>query len=398
VISQLAISHTLESLGMAVSEVGWGQLNKAAIADQDLLLIGFSAAEIDSGVAMDRIARLQKTAVPGNLLILLSSSDATVHEKFQALTLAPCISKPVTLAVLKRTLEKIFSNPSTLSGAIEYGSYSTPTFKGKRFIIADDNPINLQLISAILSMTGADIVEAENGVGVINAYREQRPDLVIIDVHMPVMDGGEATSRIRQMERQEYAGSHTPIIALSADIIPEHRNALLAAGADLYLTKPIDDSKLWQAIDNLVNANSPASAIPEAYAAETVVKADATGTLPVHDPQEALRITGGREELAMEMFRKFMDDLPQQMALLEKHRENHDWPALGEVAHRLHGACAVCGVPALKAAVSELELAAGEADVDNIATRMQRVRTRCQQLYTLELSVDERWQFSTDGG
>jgi two-component system sensor histidine kinase BarA len=304
----------------------------------------------------------------------------------------------VTLAVLKRTLEQIFTNPSTPSGAIEYGTSSTPSFKGKRFIIADDNPINLQLISAILSMTGADIVEAENGVGVINAYREQRPDLVIIDVHMPVMDGGEATSRIRQMERQEYAGSHTPIIALSADIIPEHRDALLAAGADLYLTKPIDDSKFWQAIDNLVNANSPASTIPQAYAAEEVVRADAAGTLPVHDPQEALRITGGREELAMEMFRKFMDDLPQQMALLEKHRENHDWPALGEVAHRLHGACAVCGVPALKAAVSELELAAGKADVDNIATRMQRVRTRCQQLYTLELSVDERWQFSTDGG
>ncbi|WP_275099325.1 ATP-binding protein [Sedimenticola hydrogenitrophicus] len=398
VISQLAMSHTLESLGMAVSEVGWGQLNKAAIADQDLLLIGFSAAEIDSGVAMDRIARLQKTTVPSNLLILLSSSDATVHERFQALTLAPCISKPVTLAVLKRTLEQIFANPSTPSGTIEYGSSSTPSFKGKRFIIADDNPINLQLISAILSMTGADIVEAENGVGVINAYRERRPDLVIIDVHMPVMDGGEATSRIRQMERQEYAGSHTPIIALSADIIPEHRDALLAAGADLYLTKPIDDSKLWQAIDNLVNANSPASAIPEVYAAEEAFKADAAGTLPVHDPQEALRFTGGREELAMEMFRKFMDDLPQQMALLEKHRENHDWPALGEVAHRLHGACAVCGVPALKAAVSELELAAGKADVDNISTRMQRVRTGCQQLYTLELSVDERWQFSTDGG
>ena len=392
-MSQLALSHSLENLGMSVSRIGWEQLGSRVAIDQDLLVIGFSADEITSGLAKDRIAHLQNMIVPNKLLILLSSSDATLHKTMQELSQAPCIQKPVALTALKRTLVRIFTNPASLPATPEYRSSEAPSFSGRRFIVADDNKINLQLISSILSTSGAEIVEAENGVDVIDAYRQQRPDLIIIDVHMPVMDGKEATRQIREMEHGEI---HTPIIALSADVIPEHRDALISAGVDIYLTKPVDDNKLWQAIDSLINIGHSSSLTTELPLASDENETNSVGALAIHDMQEALRITGGREELADEMFRKFMDDLPQQVALLEQHQANSDWDSLGEVAHRLHGACAVCGVPALKAAVYNLERSAQQREPDDIAAYMRSVGTCCIQLYALDISRNQTRQFSAE--
>lgn len=392
-MSQLALSHSLENLGMSVSRIAWEQLGSRVAIDQDLLVIGFSADEITSGLAKDRIAHLQNMIVPNNLLILLSSSDATLHKTMQELSKAPCIQKPVALTALKRTLVQIFTNPASLPAVPEYRSSEAPSFSGRRFIVADDNKINLQLISNILSTSGAEIVEAENGVEVVNAYRQQHPDLIIIDVHMPVMDGKEATRQIREMEHGEI---HTPIIALSADVIPEHRDALISAGVDIYLTKPVDDNKLWQAIDSLINIGHSSSLTTELPLASDENETNSMGALAIHDIQEALRITGGREELADEMFRKFMDDLPQQVALLEQHQADSDWDSLGEVAHRLHGACAVCGVPALKAAVYNLERSAQQREPDDIAAYMRSVGTCCIQLYTLDISRNQTRQFSAE--
>jgi len=393
VISQLALSHSLENLGMSTSRIGWEDLNNNLITDFDLLVIGFSADEISSGVAAEKITCLRETLVPGNLLILLSSSDATLHKTIQELSNAPCIQKPVSLSVLRRTLEQIFTNPSLLPATPEYTSSKTPSFSGKRFIVADDNSINLQLISNILAISGADIVEAVNGMEVLQAYHERRPDLVIIDVHMPVMDGKEATRRIREIE---YGETHTPIIALSADVIPEHRDALLSAGVDIYLTKPLDDNKLWQAIENLISKDRVSDPINDQPILIEETKQNSMEELPIHDRQAALHITGGREELANEMFSKFIADLPLQMVLLETHLADSDWNSLGEVAHRLHGACAVCGVPALKAAVHNLELSAQRGDAEDISAHMQSVNTCCRKLYNaFDLPANKLWQFNT---
>ncbi len=376
-ISQLALSHTLESLGMSVTRIGWSAVNNKLLQDLDLLIIGFSAEEIASDAAVERITYLRDQLNVGNLLILLSSSDAALHKTIQELSGAPCIQKPISLPVLKRTLEQIFTNPSQIPATTESVDATSPCYKGKRFIVADDNPINLQLMLNILAISEADIVQAVNGEEVIQAYEEQRPDLIILDVHMPVMDGKEATRRIRAMEQ---AAVHTPIIALSADIIPQHRDALLDAGVDVYLTKPLEDHKLWQAIDGLVNQSHVSGSINDLSGAIAQHQQDNKRDLPIHDREEALRVTGGSEDLANEMLAKLMDDIPVQIRLLDAHFNQGDWQSLAEVAHRLHGGCSVCGVPAMKAAVHQLELSAQQKDVDVIAKQMQAVKACYRQL------------------
>ncbi|MCW8921471.1 MAG: ATP-binding protein [Sedimenticola sp.] len=383
IIAQLSMIHRLESLGMSVEEANWLYLDEEHISEQDILIVGFSATEIKSGAVPEKLAMIQKMS-PKHLLILLSSSDSSLIHSTHELTKAPCIAKPVSQAMLIRTLEHIFLHADFPDS--EYTPLladSVPAFVNKRFIIADDNPINLQLISTILATSGAEIIEAENGVEVIKAYHKKKPDLILIDVHMPIMDGKEATKRIREIEKDEQ---QTPIIVLSADIIPAHRNELLSAGADVYLTKPIDDHKLWGVIsmllDDSVTTTGHTFGAVNDIEAESALPIDKI--LPVRDIDEAMRITGGREELATDMFNNFMADLPKQLELLNYHFVNREWHALGDVAHRLHGACAVCGVPALKASIRKLEQLAEEESYSEILNALQSVSLCCNQLYDLK--------------
>jgi len=386
-MSQLALTHRLEALGIAVTECSWDNLGRDEISQFDLVVAGFTAVEISSGVVPSRLERL-RTLAPRRMLVLLSSSDSAVLETLQDLSRAVCISRPVNQTVLERVLEQLFSDTPLLKRSAEAVRSNSPLFLGKRFIVADDNQINLQLISTILQSSGAEIVTAENGVDVLQAYNEGRPDLIIIDVHMPVMDGKEATRRIRE---QEGKTAHTPIVALSADITPSHRDDLLASGVDIYLTKPISDARLWTVIKSLLNPEEEHLTLPGIQSLYPLPKtAGGEVSVPPRDREEALRATGGREDLANEMFRQFMRELPEQVASLKEHLARQDAAGVVAVAHKLHGACAVCGVPALKASVARLEQIAGKGDPKLISTALEQVERDCEALYALQqASVDK---------
>ena len=383
VISQLALTHRLENLGISVTEYSWEHLLPEEIKTFDLLVVGFTGNEINSGIIPTRLERVREIA-PKRMLILLSSSDSAVLETLQGMAKAPCLSRPLSQAVLERVLKQLFSGTTPLTRSADIVHVDSPLFVGKRFIVADDNSINLQLISTILQPSGADIVTVENGVDVIRAYNTQRPDLLIIDVHMPVMDGKEATRRIRE---QEGDGLRTPIIALSADITPGQRDELLASGVDVYLTKPISDTRLWRVIDALLNPDQEHLTLPGIVVPPRPLSIEhEQENLPQRDLEEALRTTGGREELAKRMFRQFMNELPDQVAQLKTHLENREWHAITEVAHKLHGSCAVCGVPALKAAVARLEKIAKAGDLIQVTKSLQQVEASCNALYALQES------------
>ena len=107
---------------------------------------------------------------------------------------------------------------------------------GRRILVAEDNPINAQVTEQMLRNLGHDVSVAENGQSVL-ALWQQGFDLILMDCLMPVMDGYDATRRIRALERD--AGSRIPIVALTANAMNDERDKCLAAGMDDYLAKPI---------------------------------------------------------------------------------------------------------------------------------------------------------------
>ena len=117
-----------------------------------------------------------------------------------------------------------------------------------RVLVVDDNAVNRQVIELILASVGIDCGSVADGREAVAAFTTDAYDAVLMDIQMPVMDGLEATPRIRAWERAE--GRHrTPILIVSANCLKEHVDAGRAAGADGHLNKPISAAELIGALD-----------------------------------------------------------------------------------------------------------------------------------------------------
>ena len=115
-----------------------------------------------------------------------------------------------------------------------------------RILVAEDNPVNQKLAESLLKRQGHEVELAVTGREVLDRHASGKFDLILMDIQMPEMDGLEAAAAIRQ--REKGTGRHVPIIALTAHAMAADRDRCLAAGMDLYLSKPIDPKRLEEAV------------------------------------------------------------------------------------------------------------------------------------------------------
>jgi signal transduction histidine kinase/FixJ family two-component response regulator len=120
-----------------------------------------------------------------------------------------------------------------------------PGQRTPRILVADDDENNRSILSALLARVGIRAIEAVDGAAAVTAYRQATPDLVFMDVKMPVLDGLEATREIRQLE----AGKHVPLVLLSASVFRDDQPGALQSGADQFITKPYREDEIWNALE-----------------------------------------------------------------------------------------------------------------------------------------------------
>ena len=121
-------------------------------------------------------------------------------------------------------------------------------------LIADDEQLERQALRFIIEKNYPQVQivgEAGDGASAVRLAMEERPDIVLMDIRMPVMDGYEATRKIRQFNRK------IPIAALSANSFPEDIRESLASGMNVHLSKPVDTGKLFATISDLVGRDGP---------------------------------------------------------------------------------------------------------------------------------------------
>ena len=128
-----------------------------------------------------------------------------------------------------------------------------------RILLAEDNPINQKLALRLLEAQGHSVLLAGNGREVLAALDRESPDLILMDVQMPEMDGIEATTAIRA--REHGAGTHVPIVAMTAHAMPVHRERCLKAGMDGYITKPVNPRELFAVLQALAPRRPPHCAV-----------------------------------------------------------------------------------------------------------------------------------------
>jgi two-component system, cell cycle response regulator DivK len=117
----------------------------------------------------------------------------------------------------------------------------------KKILIVEDVDYNLDLLTQLLEDEYELLTAADGAKGLALAEQEQ-PDLILMDMSLPVMDGWEATRRLKANKSVK----HIPIIALTAHAMAGDEEKVLAAGCDDYLTKPLDDELLFQKLDQLL--------------------------------------------------------------------------------------------------------------------------------------------------
>ncbi len=113
-------------------------------------------------------------------------------------------------------------------------------------LLVEDNELNIELMKRILAKENYDVSFARNGLEAVNYFQNQKFDLILMDVQMPVMNGLEAAKKIREIE--STTGGHIPIIALTAHSFGEAIEECLAIGMDSFVTKPVKPAVLREEI------------------------------------------------------------------------------------------------------------------------------------------------------
>jgi CheY-like chemotaxis protein len=134
---------------------------------------------------------------------------------------------------------------------------TAPAPKGKHILLVDDHPLNRRVANLFLKPEGYRVTEAENGLEALNRLEENSFDLILLDIHMPVLDGLKTLARIRSSSNP---WKDIPIIALTADAMSGDRERYLAEGMDGYISKPVDQHTLLDEIGRLLNGVRKAGA------------------------------------------------------------------------------------------------------------------------------------------
>lgn len=117
--------------------------------------------------------------------------------------------------------------------------------------MVEDNVLNQRIVLFSLKKLNHEVIIANNGLEALEKFREDKYDVVLMDIMMPIMDGLEATTKIREEEDLKQTDKRTPIIALTANTMDNDRTKCLSYGMDEFMSKPFDIEKLKQIFNKL---------------------------------------------------------------------------------------------------------------------------------------------------
>lgn len=198
-------------------------------------------------------------------VLLVNSSFAENPESTGPIRFREILRKPVRDGEVCSLLFELFGHSQTSGLEGENPAPSPPSNQHERslhILLVEDNPVNQKLATMMLERMGHRIRRAENGQVGVELWEQEKPDLVLMDIQMPVLDGLGATEKIRELETG--SGSRTPIVALTAHALPGDRELCLDRGMDDYLTKPIRRKCLFEVIQRILNRENPSVEHPPA--------------------------------------------------------------------------------------------------------------------------------------
>lgn len=255
----------LDSLGISCETSADGESALRLLRESepfDLILCDYRMPEMDGLETVQKMLdqKLIQQEKPAVIMMHSPSDEETFYERCEEMSLTDMITKPVKRRELISTLRELTNRSETENRAKkvdrEVAASHAEAYKNLKILVAEDIGINMILVRALLRQLcpGAELLEVANGVEAVKLYQEHSPDLILMDIQMPEMDGLDATKKIRQIESE--SGTHVPIIACTAGALSDEKEKCLAAGMDDFLAKPVERVKMQAILEEFLEASS----------------------------------------------------------------------------------------------------------------------------------------------
>jgi len=338
----------------------------------DIVLLDWHMPEMD-GIELARRIH-QDPAIPKLRQVMLSSA-AFDEEAARAVQqgIDRYLNKPVRQAALYECLKGVLVETDAMTPEVAEPAQSM-VFNG-RILLAEDNQVNQEVARNMLELLGCRVDVASNGREALEAMSSGGYELVLMDCHMPEMDGRTASSEIRKLEGNDAEGRRVPIIALTADVQKGIQQQCKVYGMDGYLSKPFTQQQLAQLLDQWLPRGERSAAGFEAVL-EAVIEDEED---PVLDQGALDSIRSLQQPNAPSILAKviglYLENSPDMIETLHRSLEQGDIAAISETAHSLKSSSANLGARRLAALCRELEQRGKEGAVDTITGLVEQIST-----------------------
>ncbi|SHN34063.1 PAS domain S-box-containing protein [Cyclobacterium lianum] len=345
--------------------------------DIDLIFMDLRMPFLDGIEVTEKIRRLKHPKLSAVPVVLLSSSndDALDRDKMQKLSIHHRLIKPIKMQQIGQVLNKVSQSPDGGEMLIEEERQENENIlASKKYIvlIAEDNPINMKLSKIILSKVSPtiQIVEADNGLKAYEYVIRQKPDLVLMDVQMPIMNGYETARAIRSVKN----GKDLPIIALTAGTVKGEKERCLEAGMDDYMSKPLVQNSLTSMITKWLlpeqQPENPGQQLEKMQDSES----------KHFDKIHLLSLFDGDKAIGRELLKIARTTLEESQDKLSKALDDKDQKSLLEVGHKLKGSAATAGFFRLLPLTDQLEKVAEAGKYQTLFNIGAQIKTELNYL------------------
>ena len=412
-INREILATQLGSWGMEVSIASSGGqaleiLQRQAADPVDLVLLDMRMPGMD-GLTMARTARATPALHDVAIVILSSVADTVDKSDWHEAGVAAWLTKPVRRAQLQSSLVRVLTGKRSRETGL---NPALPEMRrdcavtGRTVLLVEDNPVNQEVARDMLAGLGAKVVSAWNGQAGLEAMQAQSFDAVLMDCHMPELDGYEATRRFRDWEaRQQRA--RTAILALTANALQGDEQKCLAAGMDAYLSKPFSIDQLRNALDALLPAADGSAPVAAPAAARATTRSAASAHDATRAPVPAgTEDTGPINPKALDTIRRlqqpgapnllqkiitiYLDSSRQLVATLRSALAAGDANAISQAAHALKSSSANVGAMALAEVCRALEAAGRSGNLSEAAGHGQALFQEFERATAALCAVQEK--------
>jgi len=315
-MTPVATDNALEALGLLQRAIEVGESFRLVLTDAHM-------PELDGFMLTERIK--QDPTVSSTVIMMLTSGDRPEDlSRCKELGIAAYLLKPVKQSELLEAIELALGITAPGNDPSRTAEKQPAHLHNLRILLAEDSLVNQKLAVALLEGQGHTVTVVNNGREAVDATRDKKFDLVLMDVQMPEMDGLEATHAIRARERP--SGTHLPIVAMTAHALKGDRERCLATGMDGYVAKPIHAEELFTAIDGIFTNKQPSFAVGSAPPAGVV------------NWSEALAAAQGSRDILKSITQAALEEIPQLLTAIHQALKDQDANKLKFSAHTLKGA------------------------------------------------------------